>query len=384
VARALGNANPRPFVTVTGTTIGTPAYMAPEQALGDPLSPATDLYSLGIIVWEALAGHAPFESRETPMAVLYRQVNEVVPAIDTVRDDVDPALSTWLGTLLAKRPASRFQSAEAAWDQLEEVLIRLLGPRWRRDAPIRDAAPRREGRPTPVTPTITDPPPGEPPASTLAGAPPAFTRARVAPATAPARTASAGPPASAAGATVVHPARRHAGAMEPAAEAAAASHRWTPTLLLAAGALALAAIAGGVVGGLTGGGGARTRTTTAPAVALADAVRPVVSTLSAAQRAGVSRLDAGRTPGSQAAAAAAVATAYAAAERRVQALPSAQAALPAARSLDAALAGVEADWRSLAAAAGRGSRGTYALAANALARGEHGLAGAVLAAERGR
>ena len=62
-----------------------PRVYGPEQALGEPLSPATDLYSLGIIVWEALAGHTPFESRETPMAVLYRQVHDPVPAIDTVR-----------------------------------------------------------------------------------------------------------------------------------------------------------------------------------------------------------------------------------------------------------------------------------------------------------
>ena len=159
VARALGNASERSFATVTGTTIGTPAYMAPEQALGEPLSPSTDLYSLGIIAWEALAGHTPFESRETPMAVLYRQVNDPVPAIDTVRPDVDPALSAWLATLLAKRPSERFPSAESAWDELEDEVIKLAGPRWRRDARILgEPAPRPGPHPTPVTPTITDPP----------------------------------------------------------------------------------------------------------------------------------------------------------------------------------------------------------------------------------
>ncbi len=61
VARAYNRAAPRTAITTTGTTIGTPAYMAPEQALGKELTHASDLYSLGVIAWEMLAGRVPFE-----------------------------------------------------------------------------------------------------------------------------------------------------------------------------------------------------------------------------------------------------------------------------------------------------------------------------------
>jgi serine/threonine protein kinase len=387
VARALGNAYPRPFVTVTGTTIGTPAYMAPEQALGEPLSPATDLYSLGIIVWEALAGHPPFESRETPMAVLYRHVNEQVPPIATVRKDVAPALSGWLGRLLAKPPTDRFQSAEAAWEELEDVVIELFGPRWRRDARIAGAPPRSGSQPTPVTRTITDPPAGKRLASASrerrAARAPSAASGSSAEARGPLGSGSPDAAAAPTGLTLVRPARRHAGALEPESEAGAAARPRAP-LLLAAAAAVIAAIAGGLVGGLTAGNSTTTRTTTTPQLALAAEVRPVVRTLSEAQHAGVTKLDAARTSQGQAAAANDVAGAYAAAEQRLLALPGTQAQLSAARSLDSAVARVGGEWRSLATAAVARSRDAYQSAAEALARAEQGLASAVLVAERGR
>jgi hypothetical protein len=381
VARALGNASPRPFVTVAGTTIGTPAYMAPEQALGEPLSPATDLYSLGIIVWEALAGHTPFESPETPMAVLYRHVNEQVPPIDKVREGVSPDLSAWLGRLLAKRPTDRFQSAAAAWWELEDLVIELLGPRWRRDARIAGAPPKVSGsQSTPVTPTITDPPRRERP--TAVEPEPAAAREPAAAARAPhdSGPSAAAPPAG--GLTLVRPGRRHAGAVEPELAAGATSRRRRP-LLLAAVAAAIAAIAGGVVGSLTAGNSTTVRTATTPAAALASAVRPVIGRLSEAQRADVAKLDRGASARAQASVAEAAAGANALAEQRLLTLPGAEAELSAARSLDAALARAEGEWRSLATAAMARSRGAYDGAKEALAHGEQGLASAVLAAERG-
>jgi len=155
IARAYKEAAPREAITTTGTTIGTPAYMAPEQALGQELTPATDLYSLGVIAWETLAGRVPFKETDTPMAVLYRHVHDPVPPID----DVDPRLDAWLKRMLAKAPRDRFAGADAAWEALEDVVLDLLGPRWRRDASLvnrpaeqatvpvtRDLTPRRARR----------------------------------------------------------------------------------------------------------------------------------------------------------------------------------------------------------------------------------------------
>ena len=93
VARAFNNAVTRAVVTVAGTTIGTPAYMSPEQALGSDLTPATDLYSLGIVAWELLTGQVPFEETDTPVAVLYRQVHEPIPSVRTVAPEVDEGIA---------------------------------------------------------------------------------------------------------------------------------------------------------------------------------------------------------------------------------------------------------------------------------------------------
>ncbi len=120
--------------------------MSPEQALGSELTPATDLYSLGVVAWELLAGQVPFEETDTPVAVLYRHVHEPVPSVRTVAPDVDEGIADWLARMLAKRPEDRFQSADEAWVELEDVVLELLGPRWRREARLvvdQGDAPRR-------------------------------------------------------------------------------------------------------------------------------------------------------------------------------------------------------------------------------------------------
>jgi hypothetical protein len=134
VARVIGKATRRGVATAAGASIGTPAYVAPEVALGGTLSPATDLYSLGLVVWELLTGRGPFEDSVGSAAVLYRQAYEDVPAVETVVAGIDDRLAEWLGRLVKKRPEDRFQSAQEAWDRFEDIVIELLGPRWRRRA----------------------------------------------------------------------------------------------------------------------------------------------------------------------------------------------------------------------------------------------------------
>src|SRR4029450_3520473 len=101
-------------LTKTGTTLGTPDYMAPEQALGEPVSPRTDLYAVGVLAFELLIGRTPFADTETPVAVSMRQVSDPIPPVASVRPDVDPRLSDWIARLLAKDPAARTPSAEVA------------------------------------------------------------------------------------------------------------------------------------------------------------------------------------------------------------------------------------------------------------------------------
>jgi serine/threonine protein kinase len=138
VAKATQEVGTERFVTASGMTVGTPSYMAPEQALGEEVGPWTDLYSVGVMTWEQLVGRVPFSETVTPTAVLLRHVNEQIPPPISVRPDVDPALSEWVETLIANDPRERTQTAAEAWDALEQVVVAQLGPMWRRDSRLRD------------------------------------------------------------------------------------------------------------------------------------------------------------------------------------------------------------------------------------------------------
>jgi predicted Ser/Thr protein kinase len=123
-------------LTATGTTLGTPRYMAPERAMGQEIGPWSDLYSVGVMVFELLVGRTPFYDTEVPMAVLMRQINDPIPPVSSLVPDVDPALSRWVERLVAKDPAERTRFAADAWEELEGILIDVLGPRWGRAAGI--------------------------------------------------------------------------------------------------------------------------------------------------------------------------------------------------------------------------------------------------------
>jgi hypothetical protein len=147
-------------LTVTGTTLGTPDYMAPEQALGEPVTVRTDLYAVGVLAFELLVGRAPFADTETPVAVLMRQVSDPIPPVSEMRPGVDPRLSDWIDRLLAKDAADRTPSADVAREELDEIALAMLGPRWAREArlpassdaailpDVEVATPRRRATPT--------------------------------------------------------------------------------------------------------------------------------------------------------------------------------------------------------------------------------------------
>jgi serine/threonine protein kinase len=128
------------FLTATGTAIGTPAYMAPEQAMAKDIGPWTDLYSLGLMAFEMLVGRLPFPDDEAPMVLLMRKVNEPVPNPREINPELDEELAVWIERMLARMPEDRIRSASDAWDQLEGSVIRIFGARWRREARLPDAA----------------------------------------------------------------------------------------------------------------------------------------------------------------------------------------------------------------------------------------------------
>ncbi|WP_354642072.1 protein kinase domain-containing protein [Kitasatospora camelliae] len=111
-------------LTLTGTPIGSPAYMAPEQALAAGVDPRSDLYALGCLLHEMLTGDAPFTA-PTALGVLRRHVDEPPPPLRELRPDVPPALERLVLALLAKQPGDRPADAQ----QVHAVLLPLLpGP----------------------------------------------------------------------------------------------------------------------------------------------------------------------------------------------------------------------------------------------------------------
>jgi Protein kinase domain len=120
-------------MTAPGTAIGTPNYMAPEQATAQPVGPATDLYAVGIMAFELFAGRPPFANTDDPLGVLMRQVSEPVPPLRVIVPSIDLGVSNWVERMLMKDPRMRPRSATDAWAELDERMIALLGPRWRRE-----------------------------------------------------------------------------------------------------------------------------------------------------------------------------------------------------------------------------------------------------------
>ncbi|MBI4855007.1 MAG: SUMF1/EgtB/PvdO family nonheme iron enzyme [Acidobacteria bacterium] len=108
-------------LTQQGMVVGTPQYMSPEQAEGQELDIRSDLYSLGVIVYEMLTGDLPFKAT-TPMALILKHIHALPRPLRELKDDISPALEAVVLRTLAKKREDRPQSAAQLADQLEEAL----------------------------------------------------------------------------------------------------------------------------------------------------------------------------------------------------------------------------------------------------------------------
>ncbi|HXE71460.1 MAG TPA: protein kinase, partial [Candidatus Nitrosotenuis sp.] len=114
------------MLTRSGTALGTCTYMSPEQAAGKDADPRSDLYSLGIMLFEFLCGEVPFSAQD-PASILYKQVHEEPPRPTSLNPDLHPELEAFLLRLLAKDPARRPPDAPAVAAELARLQKLLAG-----------------------------------------------------------------------------------------------------------------------------------------------------------------------------------------------------------------------------------------------------------------
>ncbi|MFH8367881.1 protein kinase [Streptomyces sp. NPDC018031] len=176
-------------MTQTGMVVGTPQYLSPEQALGRGVDARSDLYSVGIMLFELLTGRLPFDA-DSPLAIAYAHVQEEPVAPSTINQAVPPAVDALVARALKKNPNERFPTAEAMRDECARVsrtgqtgaspIIITGGPPARSGAgvssavfpPVDTPAPGAQGVQTPYQPSgagqypggfgPSTPPPGAP------------------------------------------------------------------------------------------------------------------------------------------------------------------------------------------------------------------------------
>ncbi len=108
-------------ITQTGSVMGTPHYLSPEQAQGFDVTPVSDLYSIGVMLYEALTGRVPFEG-ESAVAVAMKQVSQMPQRPSSIQPRVSPALDAVVMRALEKDPGQRFQSADAFIAALDQAM----------------------------------------------------------------------------------------------------------------------------------------------------------------------------------------------------------------------------------------------------------------------
>jgi len=154
IAKLLESASPR--LTQTDAIMGTPAYISPEQAKAMPVDQRSDIYSLGIILYEMVTGRVPFVA-DTPLAVILQHVSDPLPLPSAIKTDIPESIERVILKALAKEPNDRYTTTSeflAAWKRaLEDIgTVRQTPERIPTPAPRTATAPlQTQGRVVPVS-----------------------------------------------------------------------------------------------------------------------------------------------------------------------------------------------------------------------------------------
>jgi serine/threonine protein kinase len=114
-------------MTQTGMVVGTPQYLSPEQALGRGVDARSDLYSVGIMLFQLVTGRLPFDA-DSPLAIAYAHVQEEPPVPSSINRSLPPAVDALIARALRKNPNERFPSAESMRDECLRVAAAVSQP----------------------------------------------------------------------------------------------------------------------------------------------------------------------------------------------------------------------------------------------------------------
>ena len=108
-------------LTASGAMVGTPAYMSPEQGRGEPGDERSDIYSLGVMLYQLLVGRLPYDA-DTPIALVLKHINDPLPLPTSLRPDLSPEIERVIVKALAKKPEDRYQTVAAMTEDLKSAV----------------------------------------------------------------------------------------------------------------------------------------------------------------------------------------------------------------------------------------------------------------------
>ncbi|MDH3680996.1 MAG: serine/threonine protein kinase [Acidimicrobiia bacterium] len=161
------------LATADGVVLGTPAYMAPEQAEGSPVGPAVDVYACGTMLYELVSGRLPFASAPTPMAMLVRRITNDPPPVRDAAPNLPAPIASVIDTAIARSVGHRFEHVVDLAVALGDAAARTWGPEWLAATGLRvvgseaiERAARQTGRavavePGPASDDSSPPAPGQ-------------------------------------------------------------------------------------------------------------------------------------------------------------------------------------------------------------------------------